>query len=104
MASAEWETPSSVAAKAPTAGKAIPARAAAPVMICRRVVPIDSSDTRLPSFIVYLLEICFSPDSRGLQLQQKNTKAKYVPDNIFRAAATLKAYLWRDKIQEQLMP
>jgi hypothetical protein len=25
----------------------------------------------------------FVPDSNGLQLQQKNTKAKYVPDNIF---------------------
>jgi hypothetical protein len=39
----------------------------------------------------------FVPDSLGLQLQQKNTKAKYVPDNIFSGGATLRAYLWRDK-------
>jgi hypothetical protein len=39
----------------------------------------------------------FVPDSHGLQLQQKNTKAKYVPDNIFSGIATLRAYLWRDK-------
>jgi AcrR family transcriptional regulator len=39
-----------------------------------------------------------------MQCPNETTKAKYVPDNIFRAAATLEAYLWRDKIQEQLMP